>query len=66
MSCKHTERVVSVGFFLQTACHKEDILEALVYYKHPSFDSSIPLRISFKGQPAIDTGGITRQFFSDV
>ena len=45
----------------------EDLFEeALVFYKHPSFDPRMPLRISFKGQPAIDTGGLTRQFFSDV
>lgn len=36
---------------------KEDILEqALVYYKHPSFNPNIPLRISFKGQPSYRHG----------
>ena len=45
----------------------EDILEeALLHYKHPSFDPTIPIRVSYKGQPAVDTGGVTRQFFTDV
>ena len=46
---------------------EEDILEeALLHYKHPSFDPSTPVRVSLKGQPAVDTGGVTRQFFNDV
>ena len=45
---------------------EDDILEeVLVYYKHPSLDPNIPIRIAFKCQPAIDTGGVTRQFFTD-
>ena len=33
---------------------EDDLLEeALVYYKHPSFDPNIPVRIAFKQQPAI-------------
>ena len=34
--------------------------EALVYYKHPSFNPLTPVRV------AIDTGGVTRQFFTDI
>ena len=46
---------------------EDDLLEeAVVHYKHPSFKPLSPVRVSFKGQPAIDTGGVTRQFFSDV
>ena len=46
---------------------EEDLLEeALVYYKHPSFDPHVPVRIAFRYQPAIDTGGVTRQFFTDI
>ena len=46
---------------------EEDILEeALLHYKHPSFDPCTPVRVSLKGQPAVDTGGVTRQFFNDV
>ena len=46
----------------------EDALveEALVYYKHPSFDPLFSVRLSYRNQPAIDTGGVTRQFFMDV
>ena len=40
--------------------------EPVVYYKHPSFDLSAPIRVRFNNQPAIDTGGVTRQFFTDV
>jgi len=45
---------------------EDELLEALLHYKHPSFKPLSPVRVSFKGQPAIDTGGVTRQFFSDV
>ena len=46
---------------------EDDILEeVLVYYKHPSLDPNIPIRIAFKCQPAIHTGGVTRQFFTDI
>ena len=40
--------------------------EAIVHYKHPSFNPLSPIRISFMEQPAIYTGGVTRQFFTDV
>ena len=40
--------------------------EALVYYKHPSFNPLTPVRVAFEDQPAIDTGGVTRQFFTDI
>ena len=43
---------------------EEDLVEeALVYYKHPSFNPLLPVRIAFENQPAVDTGGVTRQFF---
>ena len=39
---------------------EEDILEeALLHYKHPLFDPTIPNRVSYKGQPAVDTGAVT-------
>ena len=34
--------------------------EALVYYKHPSFNPVTPVRVAFEDQPAIDTGRVTR------
>lgn len=30
------------------------------------FDASCPLRITYQGQPAIDSGGVMRQFYSDL
>ena len=46
---------------------EDDILnDAVAFYKCPSFDPTRPLRISFNDQPAIDTGGVLREFFSTV
>lgn len=46
---------------------ENDILDdALVYYKSPSFDPKRPLRVYFNGQPALDTGGVKKEFFSGV
>ena len=39
---------------------------ALIVYKDPWFDASCPLRIKFANQPAIDTGGVSREFFDKV
>lgn len=45
----------------------EDILQdAFAFYKSSSFDESCPLRIVYNGQPAADSGGVLRQFYSDV
>jgi len=38
----------------------------MIRYKAVTFDPSRPLRVSFLNQPALDTGGIRRQFFTDV
>lgn len=44
----------------------QDVLtEALAHYKDPNFDPSVPLKIRYKGQPAVDTGGVIRQFYTD-
>ncbi|PFX25073.1 ATP-dependent DNA helicase PIF1 [Stylophora pistillata] len=44
----------------------EDILnDALTYYKSPAFDAKKKLS-QFKGQPAVDTGGVTREFFTKL
>ena len=46
---------------------EDDWVEAAVcFYKHSKFDKCAPVRISIRGQPAIDTGGVRRQFFSVV
>ncbi|XP_046860694.1 uncharacterized protein LOC124453910 [Xenia sp. Carnegie-2017] len=36
------------------------------YYKDPNFDERKPLRVIYKGQPAVDTGGVARQFFTNL
>ena len=46
---------------------EDDLIEdAVAYYKSIQFDASCPLRITFRGQPAIDSGGVLRQFYSDL
>lgn len=42
------------------------IADTIAYYKTPHFDGSKRLRISFIGQPGIDVGGVSRQFFQDA
>lgn len=44
---------------------EEDLLnDAMAYYKDPNFDPKKKLRIIYNKQPAADTGGVTRQFFT--
>lgn len=44
-----------------------DILgDALAIYKHPEFDSASPIRVTYRGQPAVDLGGVKHQFFTDA
>ena len=46
---------------------EDDIIEdAVAYYKSIQFDASCPLRIIFRGQPVIDSGGVLRQFYSNL
>lgn len=46
---------------------EEDILnDAMAYYKDPSFDPTRRLRVLYTGQPAVDTGGVTRHLFSQL
>lgn len=44
----------------------ECLEEALIYYKDGDFDHNIKLSVTFKGQAAVDTGGVTRQFYTNV
>ena len=45
----------------------EDIInDALAFYKSPGFDPECPIRVYFSNQPAIDTGGVRRQFYSNL
>jgi len=44
----------------------DDILgDALAIYKDPEFDPALPIRVTYRGQPAVDLG-VKRQFFTDV
>jgi len=46
---------------------EEDLFnDAMAYYKDPSFDPTKRLRVLYTGQPAVDTGGVTRHFFSQL
>ena len=46
---------------------EDDLLnDALTYYKDSEFDPKKKLRIVFKNQPAADTGGVLRQFFTQL
>ena len=46
---------------------EEDIVaDALAFYKRSDFDPKFPLRVIYKGQPAADTGGVLRHFFTDL
>ena len=46
---------------------EEDLFnDALCYYKDPNFDEKKRLRIVYQGQPAVDTGVVTRQFFTKL
>ena len=41
-------------------------MDGYSYYKSSDFDPLIPIFNYLKGQPAIDTGGVLREVFSDV
>ena len=46
---------------------EEDQTEsAIAFYKQGKFDKSSGVRVSIRGQPAIDAGGVSRQFFAVV
>ena len=40
--------------------------DALAFYKREKFDPSRPIWVTMRTQPAVDTGGIRQQFFTDV
>ena len=46
---------------------REDLLsDAICYHKDPDFDPRKRIRVCSKDQVALDTGGVLRQFYSDV
>ena len=52
---------------LQVKIEEEDILnDASAHYKSSEFDVKKKLRIQFKGQPAVDTGGVKREFYTKL
>ena len=55
------------GQLFKLRVDEDDILaDAVAFSKDPAFDPTRPLCVSFHGQPAIDTGGVLREFFSTV
>ena len=42
------------------------VMDVYSFYKSPDFDPTVPVFVLLKGQPAIDSGGVLRQVFSDV
>ena len=45
---------------------EDEVMDVYSYYKSSDFDPLIPIYVYLKGQPAIDTGGVLRQVFSNV
>ena len=46
---------------------EEELLsDALTYFENPSINVHKPLQVRYRGQPAIDTGEICRQFFTTL
>ena len=56
-----------VGRKIKLEVDPDDIInDAISYYKSIDFDPHCPLRIAYRSQLAIDSGGVLRQFFSDL
>ena len=45
---------------------EDTAIDFLPYYKSKDFDASIPITVSYKGQPGVDSGGLMRQAFTTV
>ena len=46
---------------------KEDIVMYFFhFYKSPEFDPVVPVKVQMRGEPAVDTGGVLSQAFTDV
>lgn len=46
---------------------QDDLLnDAMAFYKDTDFDPRCRLRVIYNGQPAADTGGVTRHFFTQL
>ena len=45
---------------------REDLLmDILHHHKSPDFDPAFPIKIQVRGEPAVDTGGVLRQAFTE-
>ena len=42
------------------------VADAIAFYKGPTFDPDRPVRVTFVSQPALDSGGVRRQFYNDL
>ena len=63
---KHIQRKMSVDK-VKLKIDEEDLLEdAMVYYKGAEFDPTKRLRIVYMGQSAVDTGGVVKQFYTQL
>lgn len=52
---------------VKISVEEDDLLnDALAFYKSQDFDPRKKLRIKYKDQPAVDTGGVVRQFFTEL
>ena len=55
------------GVPIKLKVDEDDLFDdTLMFYKAVAFDPTRPLHISLLNQPALDTGGIRRQFFTDI
>ena len=43
--------------------NKDILQQAVRKYKHPSFDTTRPLNVTFQDEPGVDAGGVTREYF---
>ena len=44
----------------------ELVSDAVTFYKSPIFNPFQPLKITYIGQPALDSGGVKRQFYTEL
>lgn len=42
------------------------VSDAVLLYKGPRFQPHQPLRVDYTDQPALDSGGVKRQFYNDL
>ena len=55
------------GAFLRVTIDEDSLLmQALQIYKNPTFDPSRQLNVTFDKQPAVDTGGPKREFYTQL